>query len=112
MIEEKIKINFDEFLSCFDDEGNVKDAENAKCCIKAINEAVNNFIDGAETIAHHGFNLFGNNFHAEVVVSVDEDCASLKIMCDYHSGELAAEYNFGKATSLVMTKSYGLVSIL
>jgi hypothetical protein len=112
-IEEKIEIDFGEYLSCFDDDGDIKEgcAENAECCIKAINKAVNKFIDGAETIAHHGFNVYGNKFHAEVVVSVDEDCVSLKIMRDNHSGELA-EYVFGTTTNLVMTKSFNLVSIV
>lgn len=111
-IEEKIEIDFGEYLSCFDDEGEIKEgcAENAQCCIDAINKAVNNFISGAETIAHHGFNLYGNNFHAEVVVSVDEDCVSLKIMRDDYFDELAG-YVFEPTTNLVMTKSFNLVSI-
>jgi hypothetical protein len=81
MIEEKMVIDFSEYLFCFNDTGEVSDAENAQCCIKAINEAVNRFIAGASTIAHHGFNLGSNNFHAEVYVSIEDGYVSLNIIC-------------------------------
>lgn len=111
-IEETLKINFDEFLSCFDDEGEIKDgfSENAQCCIDAINEAVNKFFSGAETIAHQGFNVYGCNFHANVSVSFGENLVSLKISCDNYTGDLA-EYIFEPTTDLVLTKSCKLVSI-
>ena len=111
-IEETLKINFGEYLSCFDDEGEIKAgcAENAECCIKAINKAVNKFIDGAETIAHQGFNVYGCNFHAKVNVSVGENLVSLKIVCDDCTDTLA-EYIFEPTTDLVMNKSFKLVSI-
>lgn len=111
-IEETLKINFDEFLSCFDDEGEIKDGfpENAQCCIDAINEAVNKFLSGAETIAHQGFNFYGCNFHANVNVSVGENLVSLKISYGTCAGYLA-EYIFEPTTDLVLTKNCKLVSI-
>jgi hypothetical protein len=111
-IEETLKINFDEILSCFDDEGEIKDGfpENAQCCIDAINEAVNKFFSGAETIAHQGFNVYGCDFHTNVNVSVGENIVSLTISCGNCTGNLA-EYIFEPTTDLVLTKSYKLVSI-
>lgn len=111
-IEETLKINFDEFLSCFDDEGEIKDgfAENAQCCIDAINKAVDKFVSDAEIIAHDGFNLSGNNFHAKVDVSVGENAVSLNITRGDCSGVLAS-FNFELTLNLVLTKSYYTVSI-
>ena len=111
-IEETLKINFDEFLSCFDDEGEIKDGfpKNAQCCIDAINEAVNKFLYGAETIAHQGLNISGCNFHANVNVSVGDNLVLLKITCDNYAGDLA-EYIFEPTTDLVLTKCCKLVSI-
>lgn len=111
-IEETLKINFDEFLSCFDDEGEIKNgfAENAQSCIDAINEAVDKFLYGAETIAHQGFNVYGCNLHANVNVSVGENLVSLKISYDTCT-DILAEYIFEPTTDLVLTKSSKLVSI-
>ena len=112
-IEETLKINFDEILSCFDDEGEIKDgfAENAQSCIDAINYVVNNFLSGAETIAHQGFNVYGCNFHANINVSFGENLVSLEIVCG-DCADTLAEYIFEPTTDLVMTKSCSkLVSI-
>lgn len=109
MIEEKIEIDFGEYLSCFDDEGNVKDTKNAECCIEAINKAVNNFIDGAQVIAHHGLNINGKNFRARVEVVAEENSMALDIVCGDTFRTLAT---YISEPNLVMTKSYGLVSIL
>lgn len=112
MIEEKLTIDFNELVSCFDDDGEIKDGfvENAQCCIDAINKSINNFLSGVTTIAHQGFNVYGCNFHAKVNISVGENIVSLKIVCDGFSGNLA-EYIFEPTTDLVMNKSYNLVSI-
>lgn len=113
MIDEKMIISFTEYLSCFDDEGEyINDAakENAEHCINAINEAVNRFIAGASTIAHHGFNLGSNNFHAEVDASIEDDYVSLNIICGDCS-EVTVSYCFETTTDLVLTKSYNVVSI-
>ncbi len=112
-IEETLKINFDEFLSCFDDEGEIKDgfAKNAQSCIDAINEAVSRFTSGVTTIAHHGFNLNGNKFHTLVKVdtSFDNNLVSLEIACD--DSNVSALYIFDATMNLVMTKAHDTVSI-
>ena len=113
MIEEKMIISFTEYLSCFDDEGEYVDdyaKESEEHCIKAINEAVNRFIAGASTIAHHGFNLGSNNFHAEVYVSIEDGYVSLNIICGECS-EVTVSYCFETTTDLVLTKSFNVVSI-
>ena len=112
MIEEKLTIDFNEFVSCFDDEGEIKDgfAENAQCCIDAINKAVERFVSGAEIIAHDGFNLNNNNFHVKVDVAPGENAVALNISRGNSSGVLAS-FNFGLPLSLVLTKSYNTVSI-
>lgn len=111
MIEEKIEINFDEFLSCFGDDGEIKDgyAENAQCCIDAINNVVDRFVSGAETIAHHGLNLHGNGFHAKVDVSVEGGSIALNISRDGFG--VLASYIFGTSMNLKLSKSYNMVSI-
>lgn len=115
MIEEKMIISFTEYLSCFDDEGeyiNDSAKENAEHCIKAINEAVNRFIAGTAVIAHHGLNLNGNTFHANVDVSPDAGEVSLNITCDDDDClGMSAAYLFEATTDLALTKSYNLVSI-
>lgn len=113
MIEEKMIISFTEYLSCFDDEGeyiNDTAKENAEHCINAINEAVNRFIAGIEVIAHHGLNLNGNTFHANVDVSAFAGEASLRFICDDCSG-MSADYLFEATNGLMLTKSYNMVSI-
>lgn len=110
MIEEKIVISFEEYLFCFNDNGEVRDAENAQCCIKAINGAVNRFIAGASTIAHHGFNINGKGFHMDVDVSLsdDDDLVSLYIRDTFGA---SAEFNFAAKMKLVMTKTNNCVVI-
>ena len=114
MIEEKLIISFTEYLSCFDDEFgeyiNDSAKENAEHCIKAINEAVNRFIAGVETIAHQGFNLNGNNFHARVKASAADDSVEVNLICD-DCPSVSALYLFGATMNLVLTKSYNVVSI-
>jgi hypothetical protein len=113
MIEEKMIISFTAYLSYFDDEGeyiNDTAKENAQSCINAINEAVNRFVAGVSIIAHHGFNLNGNNFHANVEVSTDGSDASLNITYNDCS-EVLAMYCFDATTDLELTKSYNMVSI-
>jgi hypothetical protein len=112
-IEETLKINFDELLSCFDDEGEIKNgfAENAQCCLNAINEAVDRFTYGVTTVAHHGFNLNGHSFHTlvKVDVSCDQSLVSLEITCD--DSNVSALYIFDATMNLVMTKTNDTVSI-
>lgn len=113
MIEERMIINFTEYLSCFDDEGEyIDDAakENAQRCLDAINEAVNRLIAGVSTIAHHGFNLSGKNLHANVEVSPDAGEATLNITCDDCSS-MSAAYCLEATMSLILTKSFNMVSI-
>lgn len=114
-IEETLKINFDEFLSCFDDEGEIKNgfAENAQCCLNAINEAVSRFTSGVTSIAHHGFNLNSHGFHTSVKADVscypDQSLVSLEITCD--DSNVSALYIFDATMNLVMTKTNDTVSI-
>lgn len=114
MIEEKIVIDFDEYLSCFNDTGeltNAENAENAKCCIKAINEAINRFITGASTIAHHGFNLNGKGFHMDVDVSLSGDDGDLVSLYIRDTFGATAEYIFDATMKLIMTKTNNCVFI-
>ena len=113
MIEERMINNFTEYLSCFDDEGEFASdvaKENAAYCIAAINKAINNFITGVPTIAHHGFNLNGSNFHASIRVSAHANEADLEITCDDCSGVLTT-YCFEPTMKLILNKSYNVVSI-
>lgn len=112
MIEEKIVIDFAEYLFCFNDNGEVRDAENAQCCIKAINGAVNRFIAGASTIAHHGFNLNGKGFHMDVDVSLsDDDDGDLVSLYIRDTFGVSAEFNFDATMKLEMTKTNNCVVI-
>ena len=113
MIEERMIINFTEYLSCFDDEGEFASdvaKENAAYCIATINKSINNFIAGVPTIAHHGFNLSGKNFHTTLRVSADGSEADLDIMCDDCPSVLAT-YCFEPTMKLILNKSYNVVSI-
>ena len=113
MIEERMIISFDEYLSCFDDEGEFASdvaKENAAYCIATINKSINNLIAGVPTIAHHGLNLNGNNFHANIRMSVDGSEADLDITCDECPSVLAT-YCFEPTMKLILNKSYNVVSI-
>jgi hypothetical protein len=111
MIEEKMVIDFSEYLFCFNDTGEVSDAENAQCCIKAINEAVNRFITGASTIAHHGFNLNGKGFHMDVDVSLSDDDGDSVSLYIRDTFGVSAEFIFDATMKLVMTKTNNCVVI-
>lgn len=113
MIEEKIVIDFDEYLSYFDDTGEVRDVANAQCCIDAINKAVNDFLSGATTVAHHGFNIHGKNFHVSVEVkpSDDDDYDDLVSLNISDACGGSAEFCFDATRQLVMTKTYNCVHI-
>lgn len=109
MIEEKIVISFEEYRAFFNGECTA-----FQCCKDAIDEAVNKFFSGATTVAHHGFNLRGEDFHAEVDASASDDdddnidFISLNIT---EACGVSAEFNFDATMKLVMTKTNNCVVI-
>lgn len=110
MIEEKIVIDFEEYLSYFDDAGEVRDFANAQCCIDAINKAINDFLSRVTTVAHHGFNLQGKGFHAKAMIS-DDDGDALVLLNISDTFGATAEYIFDATMKLIMTKTNGCVAI-
>lgn len=110
MIETTLKINFDEYLSFLDDDGELKAGyeEHAECCLNALNKAINEFLADADTVAHHGLNLNNGPFNAILRIAEEDGLASLII---HRDGNSSASFLFELTTDLVLNKSHGLVSI-